>query len=133
MDSRNDHASLERCESEAAGSDVIDRLHGALIYLDAVGTADDGSRPQFADYMIDEVTRLINETDAYRRFMLTKPQREKRRRELIERRTRNNALLEKILEDAKPLMRMNERIKKELEALNEEERHVRFPYLFREE
>ena len=133
MDPREQHTSLERCETEAVGDEVIDRLHAAVIYLEAVSRTDDGFRPQFADYVIDELTRVINETRAYRRYLLKKPQREKRRRELIERRARNTALLEQILEEAKPLLRMNARINVELEALNAEERIARFPYMFEED
>lgn len=129
MDPRSEQASLEQLEREAVGDEVTDRIHGALIYLYAVGTTDDGFCPQFVGYVEEQLTRLFHEISAYRRMLAMKRQREQRRAKLIKRRARINALLKPILEEAKPLLRMKARVDKELLALNEEERRIRFPYL----
>lgn len=122
MEQRNKKATLEQCERDAVGAEVTDQLHGVLMYVDAVGTTDDGFRPQFADYVVHELTRLMAEITDYRRYLATKPRRDERRQALFEKRRRLRALGSSFLKEKK-------KVDAELAAMSKEERRVRFPYL----
>ena len=46
------------------------------MHIDAVSTEDDGFQ-QYAYYVVDELTRIINETKAYLLLTFKKPQQER--------------------------------------------------------
>ena len=54
------YISLELCESEAVGNEVMNMLHRALINLRAVSMEDDRFLQQFTDFVVDKVSRLVN-------------------------------------------------------------------------
>ena len=122
MDPHNERTSLEQCEREVVGQEVTDRLLGVLMYTYAVGTTDEGVSPQFADYLIHELMRLMKEVDDYRQYLLTKETKRRRLARLIAARRRLSLLGRRYEGEHRA-------VGAEIRFLAKEIRHARFPYL----
>ena len=122
MDPRNENASLEQRERDAVGHEVTKLLNGVATHVFAVSSAEDGTCPQFGEYLIGEMERLINEVTDYRRYLATKPRMEARRKLLIRKQRKLRALGPDFLDELK-------NVNEEIVRMAEAGRKARFPYI----
>lgn len=119
---------LEMCEFDACGRHVTDDLTGLINQIDWVGTTDDGSQPEFVEYLLRKLKRLKKDIENRRSYLITKPMRTQERNRLRERRLTMSKRVIELLKEVDSIKKEIEADSELIRALNKEEEELAFGY-----